>query len=177
MRAAGTAPAEAASTIQEHEARIAALERLVGKQVLELEFLKGAQRQGRRPGSARSPSVGILGDGEACRPVMTDMGAPVPNAVRQGLGQAEPAFRFARQNVAAIRRDQPSIETGCPVFASVGWKIERQKGIFVDGGVALALSGKKGASSTRFYPITTIYAEFANRPLVYAAQSGLVQRT
>ena len=38
--------------MQEYEARIAALERLVGKQALELEFLKGAQRQGRRPGSA-----------------------------------------------------------------------------------------------------------------------------
>ena len=44
--------AEAADTIQECEARIAALERLVGKQALELEFLKGAQRHGRRPGSA-----------------------------------------------------------------------------------------------------------------------------
>ena len=39
--------AEAADTIQEYEARIAALERLAGKQALELEFLKGAQRQGR----------------------------------------------------------------------------------------------------------------------------------
>ncbi len=44
--------AEAADTIQEYEVRIAALERLVGKQALELEFLKGAQRQGRQPGSA-----------------------------------------------------------------------------------------------------------------------------
>ena len=44
--------AEAASTLQEYEARIAALERLVGKQALELEFLKGAQRQGRPPRSA-----------------------------------------------------------------------------------------------------------------------------
>ena len=43
---------EAASTIQEYEARIAALERLAGKQALELEFLKGAQRQGRQRGSA-----------------------------------------------------------------------------------------------------------------------------
>ena len=43
---------EAASMIQEYEARIAALERLVGKQALELEFLKGAQRQGRQPRSA-----------------------------------------------------------------------------------------------------------------------------
>ena len=42
----------AASTIQEYEARIAALERLVGKQALELEFLKGARRQGRQPRSA-----------------------------------------------------------------------------------------------------------------------------
>ena len=44
--------AEAASMIQEYEARIAALERLVSKQALELEFLKGAQRQGRRQRSA-----------------------------------------------------------------------------------------------------------------------------
>ena len=44
--------AEAASTIQEYEARIAAFERLVGKQALELEFLKGAQWQGRLPRNA-----------------------------------------------------------------------------------------------------------------------------
>jgi transposase len=44
--------AHAADLIQEYEARIAALERLVGKQALELEFLKGARRHERRPGSA-----------------------------------------------------------------------------------------------------------------------------
>ena len=44
--------AEAANMVQEYEARIAALERLVGRQALELEFLRGAQRQGRRPRSA-----------------------------------------------------------------------------------------------------------------------------
>lgn len=44
--------ARAADAIQEYEARIAALERLVGKQALELEFLKGALRQGRPPRSA-----------------------------------------------------------------------------------------------------------------------------
>ena len=42
---------QAADLVQEYEARIAALERLVGKQALELEFLKGAVRQGRRPRS------------------------------------------------------------------------------------------------------------------------------
>jgi transposase len=41
----------AAAPIQEYEARIAALERLVGKQALELEFLKGALRSAARPRS------------------------------------------------------------------------------------------------------------------------------
>ncbi len=44
--------AEAVDTLHEYEARIAALERLVGKQALELEFLKGAQRQTRPPRGA-----------------------------------------------------------------------------------------------------------------------------
>src|SRR5215210_2661770 len=44
--------AQAADLIQEYEARIAALERLVGKQALELEFLKGALRNAPRPRSA-----------------------------------------------------------------------------------------------------------------------------
>lgn len=43
---------QAADLIQSYEARIAALERLVGKQALELEFLKGAQHFGPRPRSA-----------------------------------------------------------------------------------------------------------------------------
>lgn len=42
----------AADLIQTYEARIAALERLVGKQALELDFLKGALRQGAGPRSA-----------------------------------------------------------------------------------------------------------------------------
>ena len=41
--------ARAADLIQEYEARLAALERLVGRQALELEFVKGALRQGRLP--------------------------------------------------------------------------------------------------------------------------------
>ncbi|KUM28592.1 transposase [Mesorhizobium loti] len=48
----------AADLLQAYEARIAALERLVGKQALELEFLKGAlharPRQGSEPTSAIS---------------------------------------------------------------------------------------------------------------------------
>jgi transposase len=41
----------AADMVQEYEARIAALERLVGKQALELEFLKGALKSAPRPKS------------------------------------------------------------------------------------------------------------------------------
>jgi transposase len=43
--------AAAADTIQAYEARIAALERLVGRQALELECLKGALRNGQPPRS------------------------------------------------------------------------------------------------------------------------------
>ncbi|GEP11244.1 transposase [Methylobacterium gnaphalii] len=43
--------AAVADTIQAYEARIAALERLVGRQALELEFLKGALRNGPLPRS------------------------------------------------------------------------------------------------------------------------------
>ena len=51
--------ATAADMIQEYEARIAALERLVGKQALELEFLKGAVKSAARPRSG--PTSAIIG--------------------------------------------------------------------------------------------------------------------
>jgi transposase-like protein len=49
--------AQAANLIQEYEARIAALERLVGKQALELEFLKGALKSAPRPISGTTSVV------------------------------------------------------------------------------------------------------------------------
>ena len=48
--------AQAADLIQEYEARIAALERLVGKQALELEFLKGVSETHRGRGAGLHPS-------------------------------------------------------------------------------------------------------------------------
>lgn len=42
---------QAADLLQEYEARIAALERMVGRQALELEFLKGALKHAPRPKS------------------------------------------------------------------------------------------------------------------------------
>ena len=47
----------AADMMQEYVARIAALERLVGKQALELEFLKGALRNAPRPRSAATSVI------------------------------------------------------------------------------------------------------------------------
>jgi transposase len=47
----------AAADLLQHEARIAALERLVGKQALELEFLKGAVRSAPWPKGATTSVV------------------------------------------------------------------------------------------------------------------------
>jgi transposase len=62
--------AQAADLIQEYEARIAALERLVGKQALELEFLKGALRNAPR---LRSGTTSII-TGPVASPFSKDAG-------------------------------------------------------------------------------------------------------
>lgn len=62
--------AQAADLIQEYEARIAALERLVGKQALELEFLKGALRNAPR---LRSGATSII-TGPVVSPFSKDAG-------------------------------------------------------------------------------------------------------
>ena len=48
---------EAADLLSEYEAKIAALERLVGRQALELEYLKGALKHGR---SSRNASTSVI---------------------------------------------------------------------------------------------------------------------
>jgi transposase len=48
---------QTADLLQQYEARIAALERLVGKQALELEFLKGAVKSAPQPKSATTSVV------------------------------------------------------------------------------------------------------------------------
>src|SRR3978361_1859278 len=47
-----------ADLLETYEARIAALERLVGKQALELEFLKGALQPRPRPRSETTSAIG-----------------------------------------------------------------------------------------------------------------------
>jgi transposase-like protein len=48
---------QAADLMQEYEAKIAALERLVGRQALEIELLKGALKHAPRPKSATTSVV------------------------------------------------------------------------------------------------------------------------
>jgi len=48
---------QAADLMQEYEAKIAALERLVGRQTLEIELLKGALKHAPRPKSASTSVV------------------------------------------------------------------------------------------------------------------------
>ena len=76
--------------------------------------------------------------------------APLPDATRQRLGQAEPAFGPAQQDQPAVGRDQPALEIGGHFLASDGWQIERQKDIFGHGGVALSLLAKELALTTNF---------------------------
>ena len=49
--------AQAADLLQECEAKIAALERMVGRQALEIEFLKGALKSAPRPRSATTSVI------------------------------------------------------------------------------------------------------------------------
>jgi transposase-like protein len=58
--------AQTADLLQQYEARIAALERLVGKQALELEFLKGALKSTPRPRSGNTSVV--VGPGGSALP-------------------------------------------------------------------------------------------------------------
>src|SRR5882762_8661265 len=48
---------QAADLLQEYEAKIAALERMVGRQALEIEFLKGAQISAPRPRSGTTSVI------------------------------------------------------------------------------------------------------------------------
>ncbi len=62
--------AEAADLLQEHEAKIAALERLAGRQALEVEFLKGALKNARPP---RNVGTSVIA-GPAASPSRKDAG-------------------------------------------------------------------------------------------------------
>jgi hypothetical protein len=62
--------AHAADLLQEHEAKVAALERLVGRQAMEIEFLKGALKNARPPRSVRTSMI----VGPPASPLQKDVG-------------------------------------------------------------------------------------------------------
>src|SRR6202040_1060619 len=62
--------AEAAGLLQEYEAKIAALERMVGRQALEIEFLKRALKNAPRPRNANTSVI----VGPAASPSQKDAG-------------------------------------------------------------------------------------------------------
>ena len=62
--------AQAADLIHEYEAKIAALERMVGRQALEIEFLKGSLRSAQRP---RSVTTSVI-VGPPASPLQKDAG-------------------------------------------------------------------------------------------------------
>ena len=61
---------EAATLLADYEAKIVALERMVGRQALEIELLKGALQQGRFPRSAPTSVIA----GPAVSPSVKDAG-------------------------------------------------------------------------------------------------------
>ena len=61
---------QAADLLQEYEAKIAALERMVGRQALEIEFLKGALKNGPRP---RNRTTSVIA-GPVVSPSQKDVG-------------------------------------------------------------------------------------------------------
>jgi transposase-like protein len=84
--------AEAADLLQEYEAKIAALERMVGRQALEIEFLKGAPKNAPRPHDHRataSPTFGIakilkklqIHPRQGCHPVDVGLYAAISGAM------------------------------------------------------------------------------------------------
>ena len=87
--------------------------------------------------------------------------APLPDAARQRLGQAVPAFRRAQQDQPAVRRDQTARKIRGHLLALYGWKIEREKGIFGHGGRVAFVASVERRWETNFYPIPTTYATFA----------------
>ena len=62
--------AQAADLLQDYETKIAALERMVGRQALEIEFLKGALKSAPRP---RSETTSVVA-GPAVSPSRKDVG-------------------------------------------------------------------------------------------------------
>ena len=82
--------------------------------------------------------------------------APLPDAARQRLGQAEPALRRAQQHQPAVRRDRPALEIGGYLLALTAGRSNGSRLSSVMVGVALSLLAKELALTTNCYTITRL---------------------
>src|SRR5437870_6330691 len=92
--------AQAADLLQEYEAKIAALERMVGRQALEIEFLKGALKNAPRPRSVNTSVIAGprgVSIAEGCRLMGIGRSAfyDTPNARARDLSIVAEMKRFA----------------------------------------------------------------------------------
>ena len=83
--------------------------------------------------------------------------APLPDAARQRLGQAEPAFRPAQQDQPAVRRDQPAPKSAVTFLRLTAGRSNGSRVSSVMVGVVLSLPGEKDAEqrlSTQYQRLT-----------------------
>ena len=124
--------AEAADLLQEYEAKIAALERLVGRQALEIEFLKGALKSAPRPRSAttsviagpmvspspKDPARGVrtLGSARYARfREFAPLRRPLPPIVLPAIGRTLPCLRHIPcRTIPSMRFVPVMTSTTCP---------------------------------------------------------------
>ena len=78
--------------------------------------------------------------------------APLRDAACQRLGRAEPAFRRAQQDQAAVGRDRPAREIGGHLLTADGWKIERQQAMFGLGGALRSRRLARWSAGYAFLP-------------------------
>src|SRR5205809_6325317 len=86
----------AADVLADYEARIAALERLVGKLALENEFLKGASRHVRQP---RSASTSVIA-------------GPVVSQSQEDVGRWDPPAQHTTMGRSSSRSTELGLSTG-----------------------------------------------------------------
>ena len=106
--------AAAADLLQQYEARIAALERLVGKQALELEFLKGGLRNA--PPTRGAPTSAIAGPKASPSP-----GPFRARANRTPSGQGQLRANFKPRRLRLATRSSPR-SGGFGGFVVVRWR-------------------------------------------------------
>ena len=91
---------QAADLLQEYEAKIAALERMVGRQALEIEFLKGALKNAPRP---RSETTSVVSGPASLRRARMSVDGPAPIDLLRRAGRESRRHRDRRPHTDDLR--------------------------------------------------------------------------